>query len=426
MKLKALVVDNSEYFRKILLEIFQTIGVECHAFATGEEGLRAVRDTAYDFILATRYMEDMGGEVFLHRARERGDITSALTILITTDDVVGVLMAANAVGYKIVFHKKDVNALQDFIVEVANNKILNLEGKVLYIEAQINLAKATMDLFARQRTKISHFPSLSEAKLALASRNYDLVISDYDLDDNQTADTVVDYVRDELEIDKSQLPILILSSQQDVNIRVNLLKNGANDVLLKPYHADELIVRVSNLITAKKLFDNVKLQQKELMTLAMTDQLTGLYNRRSLFEIGPKYLSDAKRHGFPLSMLVIDLDFFKNINDTFGHAAGDSVLKAVGRLLTECCRTEDFVARFGGEEFVIILPHCNHQQAAEKAEEIRKSVYDLKPDKIPVSASIGAATLKSTDDFDVLFNQADSAVYQAKQAGRNCVVVKQC
>ena len=151
----------------------------------------------------------------------------------------------------------------------------------------------------------------------------------------------------------------------------------------------------------------------------MTDQLTSLYNRYSLSDMASNYLSEACRHGNPLSIIVTDIDYFKKINDKYGHSIGDAVLIAVSQLLKNSCRNEDFAARFGGEEFVILLPHCNLESAIQKAETLRQSIETMNPESIPVTASFGVATLplETTCQFDELFNMADKAVYAAKAGG---------
>ena len=158
------------------------------------------------------------------------------------------------------------------------------------------------------------------------------------------------------------------------------------------------------------------------MKLALTDHLTGLYNRHSLNDIGPKYISNAHRHKTPLSLFVIDLDHFKNVNDTYGHGVGDIVLQAVSAVLQDVCRTEDIVARFGGEEFIMMLTNCDINHALEKGEKLRAAIESCKPEDLVITSSIGAAELIEGDSFETLFNRADQAVYEAKDTGRNKVV----
>jgi len=158
--------------------------------------------------------------------------------------------------------------------------------------------------------------------------------------------------------------------------------------------------------------------------MAMHDQLTGLFNRHYLQDMARRKISSAIRHQRPLSLLMLDIDHFKIINDTHGHPAGDAVLQQVAKLLQAQVRDEDIIIRFGGEEFVILLDKCDLTEAEYKAQHLRKMVETLTPNKIYVSASIGVAQLNSNEkNCSELLKRADLAVYQAKERGRNCVVV---
>ncbi|MCW8879335.1 MAG: GGDEF domain-containing protein [Kangiellaceae bacterium] len=157
--------------------------------------------------------------------------------------------------------------------------------------------------------------------------------------------------------------------------------------------------------------------------MAMHDQLTGLYNRHYLQEVAAHKLAEALRHGYSLCLLVLDLDHFKKINDTHGHIVGDFVLQELSVLLENFSRGEDIVARIGGEEFVMLLDHCNVAEAKGKALVIKDKVSQLNPRGIPITISIGIASLKeSGEPFSKLLDRADKAVYIAKNQGRNCVV----
>jgi two-component system cell cycle response regulator len=192
-----------------------------------------------------------------------------------------------------------------------------------------------------------------------------------------------------------------------------------------PVQEEELMARAKNLIVNKQLLDKVKLQGKHLEKLAMTDQLTSLYNRHFLADVAPRKISEACRHGFAISLIVIDVDYFKLVNDTHGHARGDIVLVEIAKILKNACRKEDIIARVGGEEFVIILSHCGGKDAEIKSGVLCKEIESLNPGNIPVTASFGVAGLAvgKQCDFDELFTVADDAVYKAKAQGRNCVIV---
>jgi two-component system cell cycle response regulator len=165
---------------------------------------------------------------------------------------------------------------------------------------------------------------------------------------------------------------------------------------------------------------------EESRRLATVDALTGLHNRRAFIEHARREVGRSQRHCDPLSMLLLDVDHFKSVNDTHGHAAGDRVLAAVGRMLSETNRRHDVSARWGGEEFVLLLSSTDAEGAAIVAERVRAAVEGLsiKTDAgelVRITASIGASTLLPTETLDALVDRADRAMYAAKTAGRNRV-----
>jgi diguanylate cyclase (GGDEF)-like protein len=169
--------------------------------------------------------------------------------------------------------------------------------------------------------------------------------------------------------------------------------------------------------------------REALRVQAVRDPLTGLYNRRYMQEFLERELHSARRKRRSVAVMMLDLDHFKRYNDNFGHSAGDQALAAVGEILLRCLRAEDVACRYGGEEFALILPECSLQQAAVRAEEIRRRVKDYRPKAgQPLSdfltASIGIAAFdETTDHLDLLLKFADDALYQAKREGRDRVVL---
>lgn len=215
------------------------------------------------------------------------------------------------------------------------------------------------------------------------------------------------------------IPVIFVTSKDEDHEEEKGLTLGAVDYIAKPIHAPIVKARIKTHVSLKRSRDLLK-------RMAMHDYLTGLYNRHYLVEAASQKLSLACRHEFPISILLIDIDHFKSINDKFGHAVGDEVLKSVSKLMKKTCRGEDIVARIGGEEFVMVLDQCNVDNAEVKAEELRKQIEILESNKIRVTVSIGVAALSNFSDkkvnFDDLLNQADKALYTAKNKGRNRVV----
>jgi diguanylate cyclase (GGDEF)-like protein len=175
-------------------------------------------------------------------------------------------------------------------------------------------------------------------------------------------------------------------------------------------------VVVHHEITERKRFE------ERLRGMAEQDPLTNTFNRRSLFQFLETEIQRARRYGTPLSLIMFDVDHFKDINDNFGHASGDQVLVGISGIVYGRLRNVDRLARFGGEEFLIVTPGIDGQGAAILAERLRSQIADAKFDALPtVTCSFGVCQFRD-DETDALIRRVDDLLYQAKQAGRNCVV----
>ena len=219
-------------------------------------------------------------------------------------------------------------------------------------------------------------------------------------------------------------PVVFITAHTETTDIVEGLRLGAHDYLRKPFEPAEVIARVSAAVRVKELQDDLRARNAELDHIARSDPLTGLANRRHLDEQLAAHAASADRHHHELSVAVVDIDNFKAVNDSFGHAAGDAVLREVARRLATSARVEDVVGRWGGEEFIVILPHCGLDGAVVVSERIRKAVAasPIRSDDgvvIPVTVSIGCTG--GADDR--LIDRADAALYAAKHAGRNRTVV---
>jgi diguanylate cyclase (GGDEF)-like protein len=207
-------------------------------------------------------------------------------------------------------------------------------------------------------------------------------------------------------------------------------RNGTfvNDVRItdpSPVHVDTRIrIGRTLLKVTHKAEEEIRIEE-EMFREATTDSLTGLPNRRWFFEQAGTALAHAKRHGPPLSLLVLDLDHFKRVNDTYGHAAGDAVLVETAALVREVKRQDDLLCRYGGEEFLLILQGTSRPNAVTFAERLRErlAAHAVRTGRgtLRVTASIGVAELRKDDTLESLFKRADKALYRAKEGGRNRV-----
>lgn len=225
------------------------------------------------------------------------------------------------------------------------------------------------------------------------------------------------------------LPVIVMTTTDD-NVDRNLaFLNGANDFLTKPVDEIELQARVNVHYKLARTIRELEASRRLLAEQATTDPLTHLKNRRAFFENGTKHISMARRYGTDVSIIVADVDHFKKVNDTHGHQAGDDALIAVARVLIDMTRTEDTVARIGGEEFAILLPDTNRLGAAVLAERIRHAVQReqivLNGEIVPITVSVGVASfaVELTETVDQLLSIADQRLYLAKKHGRNRICV---
>lgn len=223
------------------------------------------------------------------------------------------------------------------------------------------------------------------------------------------------------------IPVIMLTGRGDRELKVKLLGHGASDYITKPFDAGELIARVKVQLKIKSLQDELKKSNDRLKQLSNTDPLTLIYNRRYMMSVLGKELQKAERKRTHLSIVMIDIDHFKHVNDKYGHQSGDQVLAALADLSQAGLRSYDFVARYGGEEFVLTLPETTHADALMIAERLRSRIqnhsYAGSLQGLTTTASMGVATyptdlIKSVAD---LIREADEAMYRAKTAGRNRV-----
>lgn len=226
------------------------------------------------------------------------------------------------------------------------------------------------------------------------------------------------------------LPILAITEPDDKKRAVRALELGAHDIVSRPIDHDEIVARARTLMRRKRYMDTLRTRLDQSLELAITDQLTGLYNRRFLnAQLGP-LAQRAQCGGDPVSVMAIDIDHFKRCNDAYGHDVGDAVLREFAARLASNTRPSDFACRMGGEEFVVIMPRTNGDVACLAAERLRRQicgspfiVHSLGA-PLEVTVSIGVACSEAEDDAESLLKRADGALYEAKGAGRNRVVGK--
>ncbi|MCL1471752.1 diguanylate cyclase [Argonema antarcticum] len=235
--------------------------------------------------------------------------------------------------------------------------------------------------------------------------------------------------------DVADIPIIFITASHEQEHLIQAFEKGAVDYITKPFKTPELLARVRTHLELrytrdqlkKSLADQAKLT-KNLERLANTDPLTGVWNRRYLLTLCEQEINRAYRYKRLFSLLMLDLDHFKQINDIYGHAVGDEVLIAMTKVVQYCLREVDFWGRFGGEEFVVILPETNLDAAVDVAERIRqnleKTAISVEGEQVKITVSIGVSSYQLDDQkIDVVLQRADKALYEAKNQGRNRIAL---
>lgn len=221
--------------------------------------------------------------------------------------------------------------------------------------------------------------------------------------------------------------MVLLTSKESKDDIIAGLESGADDYLTKPYHAEELKARLRTGQRILHLEDKLVEAREEMRFRATHDALTGLWNHAMILDLLQREVSRAQREGNSVAVLMCDLDHFKRINDTYGHLVGDELLRETARRLLSSVRPYDAVGRYGGEEFLVVMPGCNTARARERAEEIRTTVGEcpVMTTQGPVSFTLSVGALASGDWGRTtpvqLLKEVDAALYRAKAEGRNRV-----
>ncbi|NLS03214.1 PleD family two-component system response regulator [Rhizobium sp. P32RR-XVIII] len=298
-------------------------------------------------------------------------------------------------------------------------------GQILLVDSRAN----SQERIIKALRPIAEATAISDPQAALfeaAENAFELVIVNANFDDYDPLRLCSQF----RSLERTRfLPILIITEQGADDMVIRALDLGVNDYIIRPVDTNELIARSLTQIRRKRYNDRLRASVKQTIELAVTDPLTGLNNRRYLDNHLNLLFSRSMARGRPLSVLITDIDRFKQVNDTHGHDAGDQVLKEFANRIRSTVRGADLACRYGGEEFVVVMPDTSPEVAAAVAERLRAAVesipFQLKSAEqaLNVTASFGISSrLSSVLTPDQLMKQADLALYEAKNTGRNRVV----
>lgn len=305
-------------------------------------------------------------------------------------------------------------------------------AKILLVEDDKIQAKVTRDYLESAGYEVILAEEGKTAIKIAKTQSLDLILLDLVLPD-MNGNEISRWLK--LNHDTKGIPIIMLTSKSSTIEKVDGLRAGADDYLSKPYNEVELNARIFASLRTKALQDELKEKNRKLEelllkveTLAITDPLTELFNRRHFETIIEKEFSTAVRYKSPISCLMVDVDYFKSINDEYGHRAGDQVLKELANIIENSLRKGDTVARWGGEEFVVLLPRTDKEHALPAASRILTAIanHEFRGVKRQITVSIGitSAPNSSIDTAEKLIDASDIALYEAKSKGRNRIEIE--
>jgi len=305
-----------------------------------------------------------------------------------------------------------------------------VKSKVLLVEDDPVQASATKEALTKAGYEVQWTEDGINAIKAVKAERPDIILLDVILP-GMDGHEVCRWLK--LEETTKTIPVIMLTIKKELSDKISGFHIGADDYLPKPYNELELNARIYALLRTKALQDELRQKNRQLEELlhkvnymAITDALTGLYNRRHFHDVLISEYERARRYKTPFSLVMLDIDHFKSINDTFGHSIGDSVLKEVAEILQRNIREIDTASRYGGEEFMVILPNTGKDHALIVAERTRMMIaqhsFSRLDRNITMSVGISGMPDEKAESDEKLIKCADFALYRAKDLGRNRTV----
>lgn len=457
MSARVLVVDDILPNVKLLEAKLASEYYEVLTAMNGEEALRKVNEESPDLVLLDVMMPGMDGFEVCTKIKENPTSAHIPVVMVTAltdvqDKVRGLESGADDFLSKPIndtalmarvrslvrlkmstdeWRVRENTASQLGVVESASTamSVPADNANILIIEDKdFELRKMEETLHTENHT-VMGAESGAEAMELIASHEFDLVIISLNLEGEDGLRLCSHLKSNER---TRALPVVMLGGEDDMSRIAHGLEMGAHDYMLRPVERSELLARVRTQIRRKRFQERLRATYEISLSMALTDSLTGLYNRRYLEVHLEKLLEKNKENKKSLAVMMIDIDHFKPVNDTYGHKAGDEVLKIFAERLKDNLRSFDLVARLGGEEFVAILPDVSERRVFMIAERLRRSIADEAfaiehPDgPISVTTSIGGAIIEHGEHtVHGVLERADKMLYDAKEGGRNCVVFEE-
>ena len=453
MTARVLVVDDVDANVKLLEARLNAEYFEVRTASNGPDALQICTREGTDVVLLDVMMPGMDGFEVCRKLKSEPRTQHIPVIMVTALDQPGDLLRGLEAGADDFLTKPvDDLALVTRVKNLARLKLLTDEmlmrasteeqmgvatamgpgleqagrdGRILLVEDRERVADRLIKALEIEQ-HVTCEPDPARALLSVPDGNYDLLIASLNLE-NADGLRLCSQVRS---LDRTRhLPIMIVVEPGEEARLLRGLDMGVNDYIVRPVDGNELLARVRTQIKRKRYTDYLRTRLEQTVEMAVLDPLTALHNRRYMSSHLKTLFEESAHRGKPLSVLVLDIDHFKAINDTHGHDAGDAVLREFGVRLKRNIRGIDLACRLGGEEFVVVMPDTDLDKAYLVGERLRQCIATApffageRHGALEVTASVGVASLEFPDDTpELILRRADQALYCAKRDGRNRVV----
>jgi len=318
------------------------------------------------------------------------------------------------------------NAANQFGVVTERTNLMEepIEGaRILLIEDKEYDKEKIVEALSADLNIIMNAPDGIKAMEMVAAQDFDVIMVSLNLKDEDGLRLCSHFRSNER---TRALPIVMIADEKDMTRVAHGMEIGAYDYILRPLEKNELVARVRTQVRRRRFQERLRYSYEISLSMALTDSLTGLYNRRYLEVHLDKLIESNKQSKKALAVLILDIDHFKEVNDTHGHNIGDEVLKVFSERLKNNTRSFDLVSRYGGEEFVVILPDVSPERAYMIAERLRRSIGDtpitcaVEGGSLNITTSVGGAIIESgSHDIETVIGRADKCLYEAKNTGRD-------